>query len=343
MVVQFRENRVWRAYTGGKRIDRFCGKEPARDGRMPEEWIASDVEAFNPDRPIPGEGLSICTDGRLFRDVLAADGERILGKRLLETYGGKLPILVKLLDSAERLVIQCHPTAAFAREHFRSPFGKTECWYMLDCDADACVYLGFQPGITKEKWMDLFRRQDVEGMLACLHKFPVKNGDLWFVNGGVPHAIGGGCLMVELQEPSDLMVIPERITPAGVVLAEQKLHGGLGFEKMFDCFSYDGLSREETKARYFRQYTPGDNVLTEIVGDELTKCFSMKGLRVQGELELKWEERCAVVIVTEGEGTLETKEGTIALRKSQSFLVGADTEKLLLRGNMQLIFSMATL
>lgn len=338
MIIQFRENRVWRAYTGGKRIDRFCGKESAQDGRKPEEWIASEVEAFNPDRPMPGEGLSICTDGRLFRDVLAAYGEQILGKRLLETYGGKLPILVKLLDSAERLVIQCHPTAAFAQEHFHSSFGKTECWYMLDCDPDACVYLGFQPGITKEKWMDLFRRQDVDGMLACLHKFPVKNGDLWFVNGGVPHAIGGGCLMVELQEPSDLMVIPERVTPAGVVLAEQKLHGGLGFEKMFDCFSYDGLSERDTRARYFRQYMPRDNVLTEIVGDELTGCFAMKGLCVKGEVTLDWEECCAVAIVTEGAGALETKEGTMALKKSDRFLIGADSEQLIFRGDMQLIF-----
>ena len=105
---------------------------------------------------------------------------------------------------------------------------------MLSCDDNACVYLGFKPGITREKWQELFLRQDTEKMLGCLHKFPVKAGDLWFVAGGVPHAIGGGCLMIELQEPSDLMVIPERVTPAGITLAGQKLHGGLGFEKMFD-------------------------------------------------------------------------------------------------------------
>lgn len=338
MIIKFKENRVRRAYTGGKRLDRFCGKVSACDGRMPEEWIASEVEAFNPDRPVAGEGLSVCSDGRLFRDVLAEQGERILGKQLWEAYGGRLPILVKLLDSAERIVIQCHPTAAFAREHFHSMFGKTECWYMLDCDADACVYLGFKPGITKEKWSDLFRRQDIEGMLECLHRLPVEKGDLWFVNGGVPHAIGGGCLMVELQEPSDLMVIPERVTPAGVVLAEQKLHCGLGFEKMLDCFCYEGLSEAEIKKRYFRKHTLRDNAVTELVGTDLTECFSMQVLRVKGEARLNRKGQCAVAVVTEGAGTLITEDGAVSVGKSDSFLIGADTGSLTLQGDMQLVF-----
>ena len=140
MIYKFKENRVWRAYTGGSRIDRFCGKEKCEDGRKPEEWLASTVEAFNPDRPVKGEGLSICTDGRVFRDILEEDPEKILGKTLAKKHKGKQSILVKLLDSAERLFIQCHPTVPFANEHFHSMFGKTECWYMIDCDEDSKQY-----------------------------------------------------------------------------------------------------------------------------------------------------------------------------------------------------------
>lgn len=183
MIFKFKENRVWRAYTGGKRIDGFYGKKNCVDGRMPEEWLASTVEAFNPDRPIKGAGLSVCEDGRLFKDILEKNPEKTLGKELSKRFGGKLSILVKLLDSAERLVIQCHPTADFAKEYFGSPFGKTECWYMLDCEEEACIYLGFKPGITKEKWRNLFYKQDTAGMLDCLHRFPVKPGELWFVAG----------------------------------------------------------------------------------------------------------------------------------------------------------------
>ena len=87
MIYKFKENRVWRAYKGGKRIDSFYGKEKCVDSRMPEEWIASAVEAFNPDNdfvramehgfpPISGVGVgvdrlaSIIFDQPTLRDVI---------------------------------------------------------------------------------------------------------------------------------------------------------------------------------------------------------------------------------------------------------------------------------
>ncbi|MBR5922393.1 MAG: class I mannose-6-phosphate isomerase [Clostridia bacterium] len=341
MIFKFKENRVWRAYTGGKRIDTFHGKDNCVDSRMPEEWLASTVEAFNPDRPVKGEGLSVCENGRLFKDILKENPRKILGRELSDRFGGNMSILVKLLDSAERLVIQCHPTVSFAKEHFGSMFGKTECWYMLDCEAEACVYLGFKPGITKEKWQALFMAQDTAGMLSWLHKFRVKPGDLWFVAGGVPHAIGGGCLMIELQEPSDLMVIPERITPAGITLAEQKLHGGLGFEKMFDCFDYSGYTEAETRNRYYRKSALTDNVFSIVVGKDLTDRFSMKALRVNGKAKVDLDDRYAVVIVTAGEGMIKTNGETLNLKKSNNFFVTANSGSLELSGNMELIFCIA--
>ena len=148
-IYRFYENRVRRAYFGGKRMDQFVGKTECKDSRYPEEWIASDTEAFNPDAPKEGEGLSLCQNGKLFRDILKENPEGLLGERCSKLDNGKLSILVKLLDAAERLVIQCHPTIPFAKERFNSPFGKTECWYMLKTEENACVYLGFKEGITR--------------------------------------------------------------------------------------------------------------------------------------------------------------------------------------------------
>ena len=341
MIFKFKENRVWRAYTGGKRIDAFYGKDNPTDGRKPEEWLASIVEAFNPDRPLKGEGLSVCENGRLFRDVLKENPEKILGKELSRKFGGNMSILVKLLDSAERLVIQCHPTVAFAKEQFGSMFGKTECWYMLQCEKEACVYLGFKPGITKEKWRELFFKQDTAAMLDCLNKFPVEAGDLWFVDGGVPHAIGGGCLMIELQEPSDLMVIPERVTPAGITLKEQKLHGGLGFDKMFDCFVYKGYTEDETRKKYYRKAAPVDNEFSVIVGNDLTDRFSMRAMRVRGKTPVDLADRYAVAVVTGGSGSIKTEDEEFELKKSNNFFVAANSGKLEFSGNLDLIFCIA--
>lgn len=339
MIYKFKENRVWRSYIGGKHIDIFYQKDNPADCAYPEEWLASTAEAFNPDEPEPpeNEGLSVCEDGRIFKEVLDEDPEKLLGKTESQKYGGKQSILVKLLDSAERLVIQCHPTAEFAKKRFHSPFGKTECWYLLDCDPDACVYLGFKPFVTREKWVELFRRQDIDGMLDCLHRFPVKPGDLWFVSGGVPHAIGKGCFMVELQEPSDLMVIPERITPSGNVLSEEKLHGGLGFEGMFDCFQYNGLSAEETKEKYYRRPKPVKNGLSPVVDRDLTEKFSMQRLTVAGNTEIDLAKKYAVVIVIDGEGAITAADYHADLKKSDSFFVSANSGKLQFSGNMSLI------
>jgi len=343
MVFSFKENRVRRAYTGGMQIDKFIGKEICKDSNMPEEWLASTVTAFNPDyEPVENEGLSICSNGEIFKDVLEENCEKILGKRLNEKYCGKASILVKLLDSAERLVIQCHPTVPFAKEHFNSDFGKTECWYFLDTKPEACVYLGFKEGITKEKWVALFENQDVEGMLNCLHKIPVKKGELWFVDGGIPHAIGAGCFMIELQEPSDLMVIPEKVTPSGRVLSEIKLHCGLGFDKMFDCFVYEGMNEEEIKNRYFRKSVFEDNKFNAIVDDTLTDKFSMSSLRVNGEMIFDLGDTFAVCVVTDGECELQCEENIpLSLKKGQSFFIGANSGDIVLKGKSDIILCMA--
>lgn len=342
MVFRFKENRVRRAYTGGKQIDKFTGKDICENSNRPEEWLASAVEAFNPDyEPIENEGLSVCDDGSFFRDILKEGAEKILGKRLNERFGGKFSILVKLLDSAERLVIQCHPTVPFAKEYFGSSFGKTECWYFLETEPEAHVYLGFKEGITREKWISLFEQQDSEGMLSCLHKFPVSPGELWFVDGGIPHAIGEGCFMIELQEPSDLMVIPEKVNTKGKPISEAKLHGGLGFDKMFDCFIYEGKSAEETKKRYFRKSVFKDNSFEAVVDSSLTDKFSMKTLRVRGEFSTDIGDTYAVCVVTEGECVLKCEMKELALKKGDSFLIGADSGKLHFNGNSDIIFCIA--
>ena len=113
MIAKLLPNRVRRTYLGGSRIDAFTGTgADVSDGvPRPEDWMASTTTAFNGTLEIEGEGLGRLEDGRLVKDVI-----------------GALPILVKLLDSDERLVIQAHPTVPCAKRLFNSPVGKTECW-----------------------------------------------------------------------------------------------------------------------------------------------------------------------------------------------------------------------
>ena len=105
MIAKLHPNRVRRTYLGGGRIDAFSGvSADVSDGvPRPEDWLASTTQAFNGSAEVEGEGLGRLEDGRLVKDV-----------------AGSLPILVKLLDSDERLVIQAHPTVPCAKRLFDS-------------------------------------------------------------------------------------------------------------------------------------------------------------------------------------------------------------------------------
>jgi mannose-6-phosphate isomerase len=134
------------------------------------------------------------------------------------------------------------------------------------------------------------------------------------------------------------MVIPERVTPSGVVLAEKKLHAGLGFEEMFDVYSYEGLSEEQTRKRYFRHPAQKENQAVPIVDASLTDKFSMSRIRVSGTAEADLSDSYAVAVATEGNGTVLSDGKRISLKKGDNFFVSACAGPLYMEGNMELVF-----
>lgn len=303
MIYKLSENRVHRTYCGGKKIDAFTGI-PAPADRMPEDWTASITSAYDSAGIL--EGIGTTTDGKKLPDLIGDDA---------------YPLLVKLLDAEERLVIQAHPTASFARKYLHSNFGKTECWYFLDCAPDAYVHIGFQPDATRERWEKAFLAQDVAAMIGMLHRVPVKKGDFIFVAGGVPHAIGPGCFMIELQEPSDLMVVAERFTPSGRKIPEQRMNMGLPFNRMMDVYDYTPRSFAQLKKALMPSPVYLGNGATEILGKETTDQFRMLRLDENGAFSLS--KKYAVGICISGQGKLnemEVKRGDRMLIQAEPIL-----------------------
>lgn len=320
MIRQVTHQRMKRLFMGGARIDALTGEGTGEDTLFSEDWIASDV----------APGVSCTLQGTPLTELLEREGERLVGRASFAAYGPRMPILAKLLDTTQRLAVQAHPTVAFAREHFHSPFGKTECWYILEAAPGAGVYLGFKPGITRKIWQKCFETQ--QGMLDWLHWLPVKAGDCLYVPGGMPHAIGAGCFLAELQEPTDLIVIPERTGPNGQPVPEERMHGGLGFETMLDCFVYEGLTLEETRARCRCHPVPAGPGITRLIGDPRTFPFFMdRWETAQGPYPLGGALRTGLVLA--GEGSINT----VPFRRGDFFLAGADEERLLPKGEMTLL------
>lgn len=338
MIYLFKSNRVYRSYFGGKNLDKLAGKDTFINLQFPEEWIASTVRAFNPGREDIIEGLSVCENGEYLSDIVAKDPIGVLGNENYNRFGEVMPILVKLLDSAERLFIQCHPTIEFSKKYFNSQFGKTECWYIISSEDDACVYIGFKKGITKEEWVDCYERQYIDGMLSMMHRIPVKSGDLIFVDGGIPHAIGAGCLLCEIQEPTDYMVIPERKSKSGIVLSDAKMHGGLGFDRMMDCFVYNGYSENELKEKFIRHPNTEKNKLTPIVDKSLTDKFTVNCLELSSKFLYDFGDSFTVGVVLSGNCSVKQDETSINLQSGRSFLITANSGLLEFDGDAKIIF-----
>ncbi|MCY1055069.1 class I mannose-6-phosphate isomerase [Nannocystis sp. SCPEA4] len=123
------------------------------------------------------------------------------GRRLDEVLGGPLPFLAKLIDTALPLSVQVHPDDRPdpARPGATLP-GKEEAWIVLDADADARLWAGVRPGVSRD---DLARAAADGTVVACLEEHVAERGLVVLVPAGTVHAIGAGLLIAEIQQPSD--------------------------------------------------------------------------------------------------------------------------------------------
>jgi mannose-6-phosphate isomerase len=219
-VTKLPPNPIRHFYRGGPAIAELRGFELDSD-HAPEEWIGSAATLFGETE----RGLSRLPDGTRVRDALASDPEAWLGAAHAGRFGADPALLVKLLDAGERLPVHAHPDAAYAGAHLGSRFGKTEAWIVVG--GSGVVAAGWREDVAPAKLARWVADQDVAAMLAALHEVEVRAGDALFVPAGVPHAIGAGLLIAELQEPSDMSVLLEW-EQQGV--AEHDATLGLGWE-----------------------------------------------------------------------------------------------------------------
>ena len=241
--------RVYRFYRGGALLDRFRAGHDGADGDFPEDWIGSVTEAKNPGRDEPGAGLSRLEDGTFLRDAIAADPDGWLGPG---AEVGAPGVLVKLLDPAQRLPVHAHPDRAFARAHFDSDFGKTEAWIVLGTRGESgMVWVGQREETDRAAYRAWIDGQDTERLLGTLNEVPVQAGSVVFLPAGVPHAIGAGVLMAELQEPTDFSIVCEW---QGYPIEPGDSHLGIGWDaaiQALDLSAHTPVTQLPDEARAF--------------------------------------------------------------------------------------------
>ncbi len=294
----FERNRVGRVYLGGKLFHDFFG-DPAVDNLEPEEWIASGVCAINKVMKHEREGVSRLEGTDIYFDeLIRTHKDELLGPR------GKLRILVKVLDSAIRLPAQAHPDRAFSRAHFDSEYGKTESWLILGTRPGAKLFFGFKDGVTREDFVRAIdeSEQDKDAMEKLMCEITPKVGEMYLVRAKTVHAIGKGCLILEIQEPTDFTIQPERYC-GDYRLSDEEMYLSLDRESAIECFNF-GPSLDP-KCEPLTTFVDNSVKIEELIGKKDTECFIVNRITLAGgEYRMNIENSYGIYIVSAGEGTI---------------------------------------
>jgi len=312
-------NRITRFYRGGALLDRFRGNREGEDTDRPEDWLGSATRAWTPPGATPTEeGLSSAEVGgevRRVLDLVTADPIAVGGD-----VAGDEPttgILVKLLDAGVRLPVHAHPTRSFARERLGSVFGKAEAWIILGTrevqgEPPPHVRLGFRRTVERDelrRWID---DQRTDELLAAMVDRPARPGDVWFVPPGLPHAIGAGVFILEVQEPTDFSIVLET---AGFPIDRRDASLRLGWEIAIDAIDRRGRGEPEVSALH--------SSIDAGLPAGAASFFWARRIVVADELRLDVPARFLVGLVTAGDGTVATSGGVLAVRTGDAFAIPA--------------------
>ncbi len=231
-------NQPERHYRGGELIADFRA-EPRHSGTVPEDWIASTTTLADEAEL----GLTVLPDGRRLVDAIAADPVAWLGADHVAVFGPDTKLLVKLLHPGQRLPVHAHPSSAFASEWLGRAHGKAEAWHIL---AGGDVYLGLKRTVELVELLEIVNAQDIERLLALLHRRTVSPGQTVYVPPGTLHAIGPGILLAEVQEPEDLSILLD--WHGFVTDLEPVGHLGLGYDVALLGVDLEGRTEDEVAA-----------------------------------------------------------------------------------------------
>ena len=175
---------------GGTRLKDEYGKKTNLD-KVAESWELA-CHKDGKSKIVNGEAA-----GLFLEDWLAGQDKSVLGTNAVSF--PYFPLLIKLIDAKGDLSVQVHPDNDYAMR-VEGEYGKTEMWYIVDCEPGASLLYGFKEKISKEEFE---RRIADNTLLEVCNRVPVKKGDVFFIDSGTLHAIGKGILICEIQQNSN--------------------------------------------------------------------------------------------------------------------------------------------
>ena len=300
---------------GGTRLRDDFGKKCDFD-KVAESWELSCHK----------DGPSVVADGDdkglTLQQYIDKYGKGVLGTNC-EKFGN-FPVLIKLIDAKDNLSVQVHPDNEYALR-VEGEYGKTEMWYIVDCDEGAELLYGFKKEISKDEFA---RRIADNTLLEVTNSVPVHKGDVFFIEAGTLHAIGKGILIAEIQQNSNTTY---RIYDYGRVGKDGKPRE-LHVEKAKDVTRLAPAKKyPETPVEKHEGYT--SKLMAEC------EYFSSYILDIDSKAVLEADSSSFNdLLFLEGKGTVSS-DGSVRFTKGDSIFITAGTGKYTVEGKCKAVLT----
>lgn len=302
---------------GGEKLIREYGKETTLE-KVAEAWEVSCHK----------DGSSVIANGPYKNQTLSAymeqEGNAVLGKR-----GGRFsdfPILIKLIDASDNLSLQVHPDDEYALKH-EGELGKTEMWYIVDCEPGAELILGFNKQCEKT---EVESRVKANTLLEICNHVPVKKGDVFFIEAGTLHAIGKGMLIAEVQENSNTTYRVYDYGRKDKQGKERELHTGKAMEVM-------NLEPVKTRKSFVNRSLENENYKVTVL--ESCSYFKVSEIEIKEKAGFTaTDETFQTITVLEGEAVIGYSEGQLTVPKGNSVFIPASMGEYEVTGKAKLLF-----
>lgn len=254
-------------------------------------------------------------------DVLRFWGNRAVGA---DHCSDRFPLLIKFIDAADRLSVQVHPDDDFAAAN-EGDLGKTEMWYIVDASEGASILCGLNSGATQSDFANAVRAGDPESVLRRIY---VKKGDIFFIPAGMPHAIGKGILIAEIQQNCDLTyrVFDYNRRDKNGNLRELHIDKALQVVRPFTKDEVDAI-------RFARGRTTPNTIVN-------CPYFCVRHFALVGEFaEAVTHESFTSLLFLSGEGIVESGEHRIPFVKGDSFFLPAGLGEYRIKGTGEVLIT----
>ena len=301
---------------GGQRLEMDFGMQSGLK-KTAEAWVLS----CHPD------GNSIVAEGefagKTLQEALDTIGFDALGTKAKGKKG--FPILIKLIDAKQNLSVQVHPNDEYAKKHENS-LGKTECWYILDCDENAELIYGLKKEVTKEKLQEHIKK---DTLLEIANSVKVHKGDMFFIPAGTLHAIGKGILVAEIQQNSNVTYRVYDYDRVGTDGKPRQLHKKQAVDVILrtpSASTGNPLGEKEVYDGYAKQL--------------LTECdlFKVESVSIEKAYRDVAEKASFVsILVTDGQGMLQQNGQKTNLKKGDSLFISANSGSFEITGTLHVL------